>query len=75
MTSKSQSIPINMKFDLTDVNAEPTDEQLSQLMKEVAEEAKEKSEKANQKFFHEMNEYIKQQKEKFSNRTNKKGHA
>ena len=70
MTTKHQSFPINMKLDITDINVEPSDEQLSQLMKEVAMEAKEKSDKANQKYFQEMKEYIRQAKEKFYNSTN-----
>ena len=76
MTAKSQIPLVDMKLDLTDVNVEPSDEQLSQLMKEVAEEAKEKEiGKANKKFFQEMNEYIRVQKEKHSHLTNKRGHA
>jgi len=38
-------------------DAEPTDEQLEQLMKEVGEEARERKEKANRKF----KEYVQQQ--------------
>lgn len=34
-----------MKYNLTDTTSEPTDEQLSQLMKDVAKEAKQKAEK------------------------------
>ena len=34
---------------------EPTDEVLSQLMKEAAEEARNKSEEATTRFFHELN--------------------
>ena len=45
--------------------AEPSDEQWSQLMKEVAEEAKQKSEKAKSAFFRNMYEYIREQKEKY----------
>ena len=41
---------------------EPTDELLSTLMKEVAEEAKQKSEDAHRAFFEQMNEEIRKQK-------------
>ena len=57
-----------MKYHLTDITQEPSDEQLSQLMKEVAEEAKLKADKANSKFFHNMQEYIREQKAKFATR-------
>lgn len=39
---------------------EPSDEILSQLMKEVAEEAKRKGEEANRKFFDGLKTYCKQ---------------
>lgn len=45
---------------------EPTDEQLSTLMKEVAEEAKQKSEEAHRVFFKQMNEEIRKQKKIWS---------
>ena len=47
---------------------EPTDEMLTTLMKEVAEEAKQKADKANSEFFHKMQEYIREQKIKFATR-------
>ena len=47
---------------------EPTDEMLATLMKEVAEEAKQKADKANSEFFHKMQEYIREQKIKFATR-------
>ena len=52
MTSEKQQV--DMKYSLTDITTEPSDEQLSQLMKEVAEEAKQKADKANSEFFHKM---------------------
>ena len=44
---------------------EPTDEMLTTLMKEVAEEAKRKSEEAHKKFFQEIREYIRKQRAKW----------
>jgi len=41
---------------------EPTDEMLATLMKEVAEEAKQKSEKAHQRFFQEIRDDIRKQR-------------
>ena len=66
MASTSQKQPVDMKYSLTDITTEPSDEQLSQLMKEVAEEAKQKSEKAKSAFFQNMYEYIREQTEKYS---------
>lgn len=66
MDPTSKISKVDMKYNLTDITSEPSDEQLSQLMKDVAEEAKSKSEKAKSMFFHNMQEYIRQQKEKFS---------
>ena len=63
MASTSQKQPVDMKYSLTDITTEPSDEQ---LMKEVAEEAKQKSEKAKSAFFQNMYEYIREQKEKYS---------
>lgn len=40
---------------------EPSDEMLSQLMKEVAEEAKKKSEAAHKKFFQEIRDDFRKQ--------------
>ena len=54
-----------MKYSLTDIITEPSDEQLSQLMKEVAEEAKQKSGKAKSAFLRNMYGYIREQKEKY----------
>lgn len=51
---------------------EPTDEQLSALMKEVAEEAKIKSEEAHNKFFKQMNDKIQQQKKEWTKKYNVK---
>lgn len=62
----SETPKVDMKYSLTDTTSEPSDEQLSQLMKEVAEEAKLKAEKAESLFFKSMHEYIRQQKEKYS---------
>ncbi len=41
---------------------EPTDEILAALMKEVAEEARQKSEKAHQRFFREIRDDIRKQR-------------
>lgn len=49
---------------------EPTDEQLSTLMKEVAEEAKRKSEKAHRDYFRQMNQAIKKQKKIWAKKYN-----
>jgi hypothetical protein len=38
-------------YRFTNIDQEPTDEQLSQLMREVAEDAKERYEKAHAAFF------------------------
>lgn len=66
MAPTSQQRTVDMRYNLTDITTEPSDEQLSQLMKEVAEEAKLKSEKATSAFFQNMYEYIREQKEKYS---------
>lgn len=66
MAATSQQQPVDMKYSLTDITTEPSDEQLSQLMKEVAEEAKQKADKAKSAFFEEMYEYIRGEKEKYS---------
>lgn len=66
MASRSKISKVDMQYDLTDITLEPSDEQLSQLMKDVAEEAKLKSEEAKSTFFENMQKYIQQQKEKFS---------
>ncbi|WP_291528824.1 hypothetical protein [Bacteroides sp. UBA939] len=42
---------------------EPTDEMLAQLMKEVAEEAKQKSEEAHRIFFQEIRDAVRVQRE------------
>lgn len=49
---------------------EPTDEMLSTLMKEVAEEAKRKSEEAHKKFFQEIRDYIRDQKPRWIKKYN-----
>ena len=49
---------------------EPTDEMLTTLMKEVAEEAKRKSEEAHKKFFQEIREYIRKQRAKWGKEYN-----
>lgn len=49
---------------------EPTDSQLSALMKEVAEEAKQKSENANRKYFENMFEYIERKKQQWTTQYN-----
>lgn len=66
MASIRKSLKVDMKYNLTDTTSEPSDEQLSQLMKDVAKEAKQKAEKTKSAFFHNMQEYIRQQKEKYS---------
>ncbi|MCD8178718.1 MAG: hypothetical protein LUE98_15395 [Tannerellaceae bacterium] len=45
---------------------EPTDSQLSALMKAVAKEAKEKSEAANRQYFNNMFVYIEKKKQEWS---------
>ena len=40
------------------INQEPTDEQLSQLMREVAEEAKERWDKARSAYFAQLNQMV-----------------
>lgn len=45
---------------------EPTDEMLATLMKEVAEEARQKSEEAHKKFFREIREYVREQRARWS---------
>lgn len=49
---------------------EPTDEMLSTLMKEEAEEAKRKSEEAHKKFFQEIRDYIRDQKPRWIKKYN-----
>lgn len=49
---------------------EPTDEQLTTLMKEVAQEAKQKSEDAHRAFFKQMNEEIRKQKKIWAEKYN-----
>ncbi len=43
---------------------EPTDEMLSQIMKEVAEEARQKSEEAHRRYFAALDENIRAQRKK-----------
>ena len=47
---------------------EPSDEILSQLMKEVAEEAKQKGDEANRKFFSDLKVYCKQVRQDWNRR-------
>lgn len=47
---------------------EPSDEILSQLMKEVAEEAKRKGDEANRKFFDGLKDYCNQVKQDWNRR-------
>lgn len=49
---------------------EPTDEQLSALMKEVAEEARRKSDEAHKRYFQRMNEKIRKQKKEWEKEYN-----
>ncbi|WP_106830873.1 hypothetical protein [Parabacteroides pacaensis] len=49
---------------------EPSDEMLTTLMKEVAEEAKRKSEEAHKKFFQEIRENIRKQRVEWSKEYN-----
>lgn len=49
---------------------EPTDEMISTLMKEVAEEVKRKSEEAHKKFFQEIRDYIRDQKPRWIKKYN-----
>lgn len=75
MASAAKKPKVDMKYNLTDITSEPSEEQLSQLMKDAAKEAKQKSEKANSVFFDNMQEYIRQQKEKFATRNIKLNNA
>lgn len=45
-------------YRFTNIDQEPTDEQLAQLMREVAEEAKERWEKARAAYFAQLNQMI-----------------
>ena len=45
-------------YRFTNIDQEPTDEQLSQLMREVAEEAKERYEKAHAAYFAHIDQMI-----------------
>lgn len=49
---------------------EPTDEMLAQLMKEVSEEAKQKSEAAHKKFFQEIRDDIRERRAEWSEKYN-----
>ncbi len=49
---------------------EPTDEMLTQLMKEVAEEAKRKGEEATEKFFKQLDETILRRKQEWAEKYN-----
>lgn len=49
---------------------EPSDEMLAQLMKEVAEEAKQKSEAAHKKFFQEIRDNIHEKRAEWSKKYN-----
>lgn len=49
---------------------EPTEEMLATLMKEVAQEAKQKSEEAHKKFFQEIRDYIRKRKNTWSQEYN-----
>lgn len=49
---------------------EPTDEMLATLMKEVAEEAKQKSEEAHKRLFKEIRDYIREHREQWSKQYN-----
>lgn len=49
---------------------EPSDEQLSTLMKEVAEEARKKSKEVHRDFFRQMNEKIREQKRIWADKYN-----
>lgn len=45
-------------YRFTNIDQEPTDEQLSQLMREVAEEAKERWDKARTAYFAQLNQMV-----------------
>ncbi len=45
-------------YRFTNIDQEPTDEQLSQLMREVAEDAKERYEKARNAYFAQLNQMV-----------------
>lgn len=49
---------------------EPTDEMLAQLMKEVAQEARQKSEAAHRRYFLEIDDNIRRQKIEWSKKYN-----
>ena len=48
-------------YRFTNIDQEPTDEQLSQLMREVAEEAKERYDKAHAAYFAQLNQMVEDQ--------------
>ncbi len=56
-------------YKLTDLT-EPTDSQLSEIMKEVAEEAKQKSEAATKEYFQRMFENIRKKKIEWAEKYN-----
>jgi predicted HicB family RNase H-like nuclease len=56
-------------YRLTDME-EPTDEMLSQIMKEAAEEAKQKAEVAHKKFFESLREGAIEAKKRWSKKLN-----
>ena len=45
-------------YRFTNIDQEPTDEQLAQLMREVAEEAKERWDKARTAYFAQLNQMV-----------------
>ncbi len=45
-------------YRFTNIDQEPTDEQLSQLMREVAEDAKERWDKARNAYFAQLNQMV-----------------
>ena len=45
-------------YRFTNIDQEPTDEQLSQLMREVAEDAKERWDKARTAYFAQLNQMV-----------------
>lgn len=49
---------------------EPTDEMLAQIMREVAQEAKEQNEEATKKYFEELRKGAEEQQEKWEDRIN-----
>ena len=58
ISRKLQRLANMNDYRFTNIDQEPTDEQLSQLMREVAEEAKERWDKARTAYFAQLNQMV-----------------